>query len=439
MKTITQMRAEIKDLLEKMDALKAQVVNEKRDLNDDERKGLTEWLDTVEGLEKDIALQERLEKTEERNAKPTRQPDRVDPAKATPNIKVVEDRRKYDEFRSFGEQLRAVYQACTNQSFDPRLAKRASGMNEGVSTQGGFLVQPTFSSTLLENAWELAGLLPFMTKDSIAGNSMTIPAVDETSRVDGSRQGGVRGYWGAEAASMTSSKPKFREINLKVNKVHVLIYTTEEMLEDVSYLSSFINRVGPEEINFKITDAVINGDGAGKPLGILNSACLVSQAKDTSQTADTVTHTNIVNMWSRMPARSRMNAVWMINQDVEPQLNVLGFGNGTTDAIYMPPGGLRETPYAGYATLLGRPVVVLEQCATLGDAGDIILADMSKYIAVDKGGIQSAVSLHVRFIYDEQVFKFTYRFDGQPALASAITPFKGTKTLSPFVVVAART
>ena len=99
-------------------------------------------------------------------------------------------------------------------------------------------------------------------------------------------------------------------------------------------------------------------------------------------------------------------------------------------------GGVSQAPYA---SLFGRPVVPIEQCATLGDQGDIIFADLSNYILIDKGGIQSAMSIHVKFIYDESVFRFVYRVDGQPALASPITPYKGTaNTLSPFVTLAAR-
>ena len=67
-----------------------------------------------------------------------------------------------------------------------------------------------------------------------------------------------------------------------------------------------------------------------------------------------------------------------------------------------------------------------------------MLADFSQYKAIDKGGMQRDVSIHVRFIYDESVFRFVYRFDGQPILASAITPFKGTNTLSHFVKLDAR-
>ena len=123
---------------------------------------------------------------------------------------------------------------------------------------------------------------------------MTLHGVDEASRATGSRAGGVRGYWVAEAGEITSSYPKFREINLKLAKLACLVYTTEEMLEDVSVLSNFIENAGKAEIEFMLADAIINGDGAGKPLGILNSACLVSQAKESGQTATTIVEANLL-------------------------------------------------------------------------------------------------------------------------------------------------
>jgi HK97 family phage major capsid protein len=81
----------------------------------------------------------------------------------------------------------------------------------------------------------------------------------------------------------------------------------------------------------------------------------------------------------------------------------------------------------------------IEQCETLGDAGDIYFLDLSHYILTDKGAMQSAISMHVRFVYDETVLRFVYRVDGQPDVNSALTPFKGTNTVSPFVRIAART
>jgi HK97 family phage major capsid protein len=63
---------------------------------------------------------------------------------------------------------------------------------------------------------------------------------------------------------------------------------------------------------------------------------------------------------------------------------------------------------------------------------------MNGYVLAEKGGISSDMSIHVRFEYDESVFRFVLRVDGQPVRASALTPYKGTATLSNFVALAAR-
>jgi HK97 family phage major capsid protein len=88
---------------------------------------------------------------------------------------------------------------------------------------------------------------------------------------------------------------------------------------------------------------------------------------------------------------------------------------------------------------MGLPIIVTEQCGTVGDLGDIILANFKDgYILAEKGGIQADMSIHVRFIYDESVFRFVLRLDGQPVRASALTPYKGSITQGHFIALAAR-
>jgi HK97 family phage major capsid protein len=144
-------------------------------------------------------------------------------------------------------------------------------------------------------------------------------------------------------------------------------------------------------------------------------------------------------MFARLFASSRSTAAWFINQNVEPQLHTMSIAVGTGgQLIYMPPGGLSQS---AYGSLLGRPVIPIEQCASIGTVGDIILADYNNgYILAEKGGIKSDMSIHVRFIYDEQVFRFVLRIDGQPWLASKVTPFKGGSdyTQSHFVALQTR-
>lgn len=103
--------------------------------------------------------------------------------------------------------------------------------------------------------------------------------------------------------------------------------------------------------------------------------------------------------------------------------------------VYMPPNGAAGTPYG---TLFGRPVIPVEQASTLGTAGDISLVDLSQYLLIDKGEVQSASSVHVRFIYGENTFRFTYPVNGQPIWNKAMTPKNGSNTLSPFVTLATR-
>jgi len=300
------------------------------------------------------------------------------------------------------------------------------------------LLQDNFANQLIQTVWDDPDLLGKVNKMSITkGNNMKIPAINETSRADGSRGGGVQMYWAAEAGQKTESTPDYRQIELSLKKLVGLIYATDELLEDAPALEGYIRKAFASEMQFKLIDALIRGTGAGQPLGILASPCLVTVAKETGQANTTIDSANIEKMYSRMIASSRKNAIWHINQDVEPQLFNMGItvGFGGT-AIFMPAGGISGLPYN---TLFGRPIIPLEQCSTLGTVGDVIFADWSKYMAIDKGAMQSAVSIHVKFYYDESVFRFVYRFDGQPELASPITPFSGSgNTLSHFVTLAGR-
>lgn len=362
--------------------------------------------------------------------------------RTVPPVAIVgKDLAEDKPWASFGEQLVAVYRAAApNATIDPRLNVKnaATGLNESSPSEGGFLVQQDFSVELLKRAYETGVLANKVRKIPITtnANGLKINGVDESSRVNGSRMGGIQAYWENEADAYTASKPKFRQIELNLKKLIGLCYATDELLLDASALGTVLSDGFAEEFGFKIDDAIVNGTGTGQPLGILNAASLVSVSKETGQTAATIVVENIVKMWSRMHSRSRMNAAWYINQDIEPQLYTMSLAVGTGGVpVYLPANGLSGSPYS---TLFGRPVIPLEQCQTLGTVGDIMFADLSQYLMIDKGSIKSDVSVHVRFLYDEQVFKFTYRADGQPIWNTALTPFKGTNTQSPFVALATR-
>lgn len=346
-------------------------------------------------------------------------------------------------FKTLGEQMQAIVRSSARgATIDNRLiaVQNASGANETIPSEGGYLVQQDFAAEILKNVYSTGILAPKCRKVSIGANSngIKINGVDESSRATGSRWGGVQGYWAPEAGTITASKPKFRLIELILKKLMALYYATDELLQDAPAMSSVFSQAFAEEIRFLVDDAIFRGDGSGKPVGILNAGCLVTQAAETGQAADTVLFENIVNMWSRLVASSRANAEWYINQEIEPQLFSMVLSSGVAGVpVYMPATGLSGSQYG---TLFGKPVVPIEHASKLGDVGDIVLADMSQYLLADKGQMQAASSIHVMFSYDEMTFRVTYRVDGQPVRSSAITPYKATsgRTLSSFVALAAR-
>ena len=315
---------------------------------------------------------------------------------------------------------------------------KQTGLAEGTPALGGVLVGTDRAGGIMQKVYDVGELIQRADMVGISANSngMVFPAINETSRADGSRQGGIRAYWTAEGGAKTASKPEFRKMILSLNKVAALVYSTDELLADASALETWIMNNLPEELTFVVEDAMVNGTGVGMPLGVLTAGMHIAVAKEAGQAADTVVSDNIVNMWSRLYNRSRSNAVWMIHQDVLPQLMLLDIGVGTGGMpVYTPPGGFSQAPYG---TIFGRPVIESEYCQTVGDLGDIILADWSEYQMIEKGGVQAASSIHVQFIYDETVFRFVYRVDGQPEWNSALTPKNGTNTVQPFVALAER-
>lgn len=345
-------------------------------------------------------------------------------------------------FKSFGEQLRAIVQAGRggNQP-DPRLfeVRAASGANESVGSEGGFLVETDFSTSLLQGAMAAAKLAPRCAPFPIGPNSngVKLPAMDETSRATGSRFGGLQLAWGDEAGDIVATKPKFKALELKLKKLTGACYLTDEIVQDATVLDSFVRRAFTSEYAFTIDDRILRGTGAGQPLGILTSGALLTVPKELGQAADTVITPNIVKMFARNS--NPEGSVWLCNINCFPQLSTLTLAIGTGGA----PIGLLREGIAGSPTglgMLGRPIIFLEQCSTLGDVGDLMFVDMSRYLLATKGGLQVANSIHVRFLQDENVLRFVQRLDGQPEVSAPLTPYQGGagSTVSPFVALAER-
>jgi len=364
-------------------------------------------------------------------------------------ISSMVDRFFLDPKRGFahiGEFALSIYESGMpgRHMVDERLVKitaAATGMNQAQGSQGGFMVPPQFSMTLWDGMNEQPdNLMNLCDQYTVTGESLTFPANAETSRATGSRYGGVQGFWIAEAGQITSSIPKVRRMKLEPQELAVLVYVTDKLLNNAPAMEQYLRRAATDEIMFLVNDSIINGNGVGQPAGIISAAATISIAKETGQEANTIVLENVNKMYARCHARARKGAVWFINQDCEPQLEILSavVGTGGIPVFLNVGSGFPNVAEAPQNRLKGKPLMPIEYCKTLGTKGDIILANLSYYALGVRGGIDEAMSMHLRFDFAETAFRFMFAVDGQPWLASAITPFNGTNTLSPMIVLDTR-
>lgn len=354
------------------------------------------------------------------------------------SVKAGADRSTKMPYKNVGEIMIDAFNYAVKH--DNKVLERlnnSTGMNTQTGSEGGFLVPPEFIGDRMEQAVYSSELASRCTEFQTSKNTVQMPQLDETSRADGQRYGGVSTSWLNEGGSLSASKPKVRLQDIKLGKLGSFVVSTEELIEDAPMLASMFNNFFSADMAFTLDQAIFDGDGNGKPLGIMNGAALVTVAKEGGQAADTIVYENVIKMWSRITAGRYGRAVWFINQEALPQLPLMNLSVGTGGApVFLPAGGASEAPYS---TLLGRPIVPIEQTAKLGDLGDIVLADMSDYALVSKGGIKSASSIHVYFSTDEMCWRFIKRVNGQPMTVNALQARSNSSfTTSPYVTLAAR-
>lgn len=316
------------------------------------------------------------------------------------------------------------------------LLKTIQGMSESIGADGGFAILPEYSTTIFEKVYE-NDLFNRTDNYTVVGNNMTFPRLNETSRANGQRAGGLQANWIGEGGTIPPTRIGLGQLSLKLKKLAIVVYLTDELIDDAGIaLEQYVTRKVTQEFNFMVGDAIVEGIGGGQPQGILNSGALLVVPKETGQAATTVVKENLDKMYSRLWAGSVPSSAWLINQDVWPAIFSLNQAVGTGGyPMFIPPGSYSDAPNG---TLLGRPILPVEFCSTLGTQGDVILADLSQYVTISKGGIAQAQSIHVEFLTDQLALRFIMRVDGATWENSPVTPFKGTNTQSSFVALATR-
>lgn len=346
---------------------------------------------------------------------------------------TVKDNKEDDPnsgFTDLAEFSMAVRGACLpGGDRDNRLnvlGAPSSPHKEGGSSDG-YMVPVAMRNQIYDLVFAEPDLLSMVDSEPTSGNSVQMLR-DETTPWGST---GIQANWAAEGSQLTESNLETEGSELKLHKLYAFVTATEELLDDAPRLNARLTRGAARAINWKANESIIYGTGAGQPLGYYTSSALVTVAKESGQSADTIVAANLSKMYSRNLNPGR--GVWLANSDTLPQL--VGLTIGDQPVYTLPQTGITSAPNG---TLFGRPLMFTEQCKTLGDKGDIQFVDPMGYYLARKQGINFASSIHLYFDYDVQAFRWTFRLGGQPYLSAAVSPNNGSSTKSHFVTLAAR-
>lgn len=209
----------------------------------------------------------------------------------------------------------------------------------------------------------------------------------------------------AESATITASQPLITNFSVSLAKVAYRYDATDEALEDTGALTAEIQGALVEEFNKFIEQGAVVGNAAFT--GVVGDTNTVEIAKESGQTDSTIVAENVDKMFAS--AKNVNRAVWTMSRSAYSA--VQGLEDTAGNRLFQGPNGIGAAPFG---TLKGLPIMISDYCNVVGQAGDILLADWSKYRLVSKSGLKALMSSHVSFLEDEHVFKFTYRMGGLP-------------------------
>jgi HK97 family phage major capsid protein len=307
-----------------------------------------------------------------------------------------------------------------------------AAMAEGQGAAGGYIVPPQFYDQLLAIAAEESTFRQRAFVQPMASATLQFPFLDITTvQAAGTSPffGGVKANWTAEAQTRTETEPQFKMMELKAHELSGYSVSSNVLLQDAAFgLERFLMTLFGKAVGWYEEYAFLQGNGVGKPLGVISANCAIAQTRNT---ANHFYFADVAAMLASLLPASYGRACWYISPTVVQDL--LQMKDGANRAIFLSiDQGVTKPPVW---KLLNMPVTITEKVPALGTKGDVCLIDPSLYIIGDRMSLEVAASEHVNFLANQMTWRFVQRVDGQPWMDKKVTLQDGTTTVSPFVIL----
>lgn len=364
---------------------------------------------TYTGMEKELAAitneikrMERREAVEAELSKPVNTPITSRPMNGNGN-EQTKTGRKTDEYKA------NFWNAMRSKAPMPHIV---NALQVGDDAEGGYLVPDEYEKHLVEALEEeniFRRLAHVINTDS---GERKIPVVASKGSAN----------WIDEEGPYEDSDDKFSQVTIGSHKLGTTIKVSEELLRDSVFdLEDYISTEFARRIASREEESFFNGDGNGKPLGILAETG-GAEVGITTASATAITADEIMDLYHELKAPYRNKAVWVMNDATIKALRKLKDNNGQ----YLWQNSLTaDAPH----TLLGRPVFTSAYMPTIeAGAKAIAFGNFKYYWIADRQG-RSFKRLNELYAKTGQIgFVGSQRVDGKLILPEAIKvlQMKGT-------------
>lgn len=329
---------------------------------------------------------------------------------------------------------------------DPRaLQVIRNAMTERVGSEGGYLLPETLRAQVM-SYMTTAIVRPQATVIEMDAYRVGIPLLDNPSQASGKQVLGGLTFSLVEAGeTIPATNPGFGRLVMDARKIAAYLQgVPNELTADAAgAMGDLLARVVAMGLSWYEDDLFIaNGTGAGEPQSLANASCAVTVNRGNP---DTVALPDIASMAQSLhPAALQAGMTpgltsvrWLLSTDVFNQLLELYLAIGT-------PANTAVSPSAwfslgdGYDTgpsLLGLPASPTDHQPALGSRGDLILADLSRYVVADRLVLTVERSPSgPGFAADASDFRIRSRLDGRHWVQSSTTT-EASQQVSPVVVL----
>ncbi len=294
-------------------------------------------------------------------------------------------------------------------------------MLAGVGAQGGFTIPTEVAREMWSSVIEESACLPYVKTFRMGTGTLNIPCWDSETKSEGGI-GGFEGDWLAEDGTATPKSPKLRLVGLTAKKLAVYVDISRECISDSLTLGQQLGPTMVRNLAYSLDAALIDGNGVGRPLGILNSGSRIQVAR---AAANQISFADVASMYVRLYPGFVKGAMWLASPGaIEQLLKLQDPGN---HYLWIPAGDGFKTGVPG--NLLGLPVQISEKCKALGTEGDLILCNLGQMAFGLREDFILEKTNAAQWARDLVSLRALVRCDSQPLMDTAITPVSGS-TLS---------